>query len=80
MFTNIKVSNIKGLQECSLLDLGKINVICGKNNSGKSTLLEGIDKHRAVGKKFEWYFPSMFANALSVNHTLWTIIAGEKFP
>lgn len=37
MFRDIKVSNVKGLQECTLLNLGKINVICGKNNSGKST-------------------------------------------
>jgi hypothetical protein len=52
MFEHLQVFNIKGLQECTLLDLGKINVVCGKNNSGKSTLLEGIDSpsNRAFGK------------------------------
>ena len=53
MFKNIRVLNIKGLKEAELLNLGKINVICGKNNSGKSTLLEGIDTHRIQGKTFE---------------------------
>lgn len=54
MFTNIKVSNIRGLTECTLLNLGKINVICGKNNSGKSTLLEGINGgHKGSGKRFK---------------------------
>jgi hypothetical protein len=54
MFEHLRVFNIKGLKECTLLDLGKINVICGRNNSGKSTLLEGINdiNHSAYGKKF----------------------------
>jgi AAA15 family ATPase/GTPase len=30
------------LDECELKNLGKINVICGKNNSGKSTILQAI--------------------------------------
>jgi len=53
MFECLKVFNIKGLQECTLLDLGKINVVCGKNNSGKSTLLEGVNSpsNRALGKR-----------------------------
>lgn len=55
MLKYLRVSNIKGLKECTLLDLGKINVICGKNNSGKSTLLEGIhtSESMAYGKRFE---------------------------
>lgn len=43
MFEHLKVFNHKGLKECTLLNLGRINVICGRNNSGKSTLLEGIN-------------------------------------
>lgn len=42
MFQHLKLYGIKALTEAVLLDLGKVNVICGRNNSGKSTLLECI--------------------------------------
>src|SRR5882724_10789811 len=41
-FTYLKLENHKGLNECLLRDLGKINIICGRNNNGKSTLLEAV--------------------------------------
>lgn len=43
-FTNLRLGTHKALEDCLLQDLGKINIICGKNNSGKSTLLEAITK------------------------------------
>jgi AAA15 family ATPase/GTPase len=51
MIKYLKISNIKALNECVLSNLGKINIICGKNNSGKTTLLEGINNsaHRFTG-------------------------------
>ncbi len=54
MIDYMRVSEIKGIRECQLADLGKINIVCGKNNSGKSTLLEGINspQNRAVGMEF----------------------------
>ncbi len=53
MFDHLRITNIKGLKECTLSDLGRVNVICGKNNSGKSTLLEGIasTEHSVLGRK-----------------------------
>ena len=46
MFQFIKVIKIKGITEpIELTELGKINIVCGKNNSGKTTLLEGINNH-----------------------------------
>jgi predicted ATP-dependent endonuclease of OLD family len=43
MFSEIIMSQpYKGMKQCTLSGLGKINVVCGKNNSGKSTILEGI--------------------------------------
>lgn len=42
MFENLAVAQNKGLKKCILEDLGTINVICGRNNSGKSSLLESI--------------------------------------
>ena len=44
MIENIRLKPHKGLKGCDLLALGRINVVCGKNNSGKSTLLEVISR------------------------------------
>lgn len=54
MFTNLKIIPNKALSETLLLNLGKINVICGKNNSGKSRLLESIydDSKTVLGLSF----------------------------
>ena len=49
-FTHLKIGAYKALRDCQLKDLGKINVICGKNNSGKSTLLEAISEKAAPGR------------------------------
>ena len=53
MIEAIELVNHKALAKCKLDDLGQINVICGKNNNGKSTLLEAIDskENRSVGRK-----------------------------
>jgi AAA15 family ATPase/GTPase len=43
MFTNLHLGQHKGLTSGWLRNLGRINIICGKNNSGKSTVLEAIN-------------------------------------
>ena len=40
---HIKLKAHKGLKEVTLLRLEKINVICGPNNSGKTTVLECVE-------------------------------------
>src|SRR5215471_13451637 len=52
MFENLKLFQLKGLKGCELSELSQINVICGKNNSGKSTVLEAINSpaNRTHGK------------------------------
>lgn len=54
MFENLRVFGLNGLIECELTNLGQLNVICGKNNSGKSTILEIINSasQRVHGKLF----------------------------
>jgi len=42
MFDSIDIKNYRNLKELRLSSLGRINLITGKNNTGKSTLLEAI--------------------------------------
>lgn len=49
MFQYLKVKNHKGISEVCLSDLGHINIICGKNNSGKSSILEALNNYNNVG-------------------------------
>jgi len=40
MLQHIKIQNFKGIKSCKVKDLRKINLFIGKNDSGKSTILE----------------------------------------
>lgn len=44
MYAAVAVRNHKGLQATRLTGLGHINIICGRNNSGKTTVLEALAK------------------------------------
>ncbi|MGW6291075.1 AAA family ATPase, partial [Streptomyces sp. NPDC055107] len=44
MYRYIRVRNHKGIRDVSLSSLGQLNIICGKNNSGKTSILEAIMK------------------------------------
>jgi energy-coupling factor transporter ATP-binding protein EcfA2 len=54
-FEHLRLKEHKGLKQATLLDLRKINVVCGPNNSGKTTVLECIanDKRHAMGKALD---------------------------
>jgi AAA15 family ATPase/GTPase len=59
MLKYIKIKNHKALKEAQLSEVGNINIICGKNNSGKTTILEALidDKCYSLGKAvddIEW--------------------------
>ena len=42
MIEYLNIKNHKALKHANIIDLGKINIICGKNNSGKTTILEAL--------------------------------------
>jgi AAA domain, putative AbiEii toxin, Type IV TA system len=42
MFRSITFKNFRGFQHLSLKDLGRVNLITGKNNAGKTAILEGL--------------------------------------
>jgi ABC-type multidrug transport system ATPase subunit len=46
MFKHFKIINVSGSTEINLLNLGRINVFCGRNNSGKSTILRAINDEK----------------------------------
>jgi energy-coupling factor transporter ATP-binding protein EcfA2 len=46
---HIRIIDSGAIRQCDLLDLGQFNVICGKNNSGKTTLLKAmIDPNKGL--------------------------------
>ena len=49
MHKHLLTSLLRGREPQLLTDLGQINVIAGKNNSGKSTLLEALALNVDVG-------------------------------
>lgn len=65
MIEYIKLKNHKGIDSLELKELGHINVICGKNNSGKTTILEAINEktHYGVGKIIDENIINLFRSA-----------------
>lgn len=54
MIIDIKLLKYRGIKEIEIRALGQTNVICGKNSSGKSTVLEALndDMHNSQGATF----------------------------
>ncbi len=52
MIEYLSAKNHKALKYAQLNELGRINIICGRNNSGKTSLLEALcaDKKYGIGK------------------------------
>ncbi|WP_245612402.1 AAA family ATPase [Palaeococcus ferrophilus] len=42
MITSLRIENFRGIEKLKLNNLGQINVIAGKNNAGKSSVLEAL--------------------------------------
>ncbi len=42
MISFLKIKNYRGIKSCTIGDLKKVNVFIGRNNSGKSLLLESL--------------------------------------
>lgn len=42
MITSLQIENFRGIKKLNLSNLGQINVIAGKNNAGKSSVLEAL--------------------------------------
>ena len=42
MLSNLEIKNFKGIKEGTIGDLAQVNVLVGRNNSGKSTVLDAL--------------------------------------
>lgn len=66
MFQSLEIQNFRGFGKLALGDLGRVNLIVGKNNTGKTSLLEAITLLANPAKLTN--LPSLFrANAGSVD-------------
>jgi AAA15 family ATPase/GTPase/5S rRNA maturation endonuclease (ribonuclease M5) len=54
MLSKIKIENFKGIKYCEISDLGKVNVFVGRNNSGKSSILDALCLIRSA------FYPKLF--------------------
>jgi hypothetical protein len=49
MIRSVKIEGYRGLKEFSLSELGRINLIVGKNSAGKTSVLEAVELFAAKG-------------------------------
>ena len=46
--TNLKIQNFRLLKDVEIQQLGRVNLIVGKNNAGKSSVLEALRIYEAL--------------------------------
>jgi predicted ATP-dependent endonuclease of OLD family len=51
---NLQINSFRGLKRLNLSDLGWVNILVGKNNSGKTTILEAISIACNPLDPFQW--------------------------
>ncbi|BCL36053.1 AAA family ATPase [Nostoc sp. MS1] len=66
MLKSVKIENFRGFQSFELQQLGRVNLLVGKNNTGKTSILEAIQLlcsrnnleplRQAMTKRGEFYF------------------------
>ena len=50
----LHIHQFRGLLDLHLQDLGQVNVLVGRNNSGKTTILEAISTFARPLRPLEW--------------------------
>ncbi len=72
MIENLDIKNMKAFKSLSVSDFGKFNLIVGKNNCGKTTLLENIFLITAPSNSTLPIKISNFRNIAFVDESYWT--------
>lgn len=55
MLNSLEIKNYRNLKHLQIQKLGRVNLIVGKNNTGKTSVLEAISIHQQKGE-LEWIF------------------------
>ncbi len=71
LYSSIRIDGYRGLESFELTDLGRINLLVGENNSGKTSILECIELLQTVGN------PAVLQSILS-RRGEWGYDAGEE--
>lgn len=76
--SNLKLYSLKALKKGRIENLGKINIFCGKNNSGKTTLLEALYQieNNFLGELITEDKLKVFENAWNANAQNWRFEIG----
>ncbi|WP_238527204.1 AAA family ATPase [Saccharolobus islandicus] len=53
MINGLEIQNFRGIKYCKLEDLSQVNILVGRNNSGKSTILEAIYFISSLGENYD---------------------------
>lgn len=48
MYTHFRIQNFKSFRDLAFDDLARVNLIAGKNNTGKTSVLEAIALHSGL--------------------------------
>ncbi len=49
LLDSLKIQNFRALEDLEITQLGRVNLIVGKNNAGKSSILEAIEIYASLG-------------------------------
>ena len=79
MYSSIQISGYRGLDSFTMDGLGRVNLLVGKNNCGKTSILECIELLRSAGNRYalssvlgrrgEWGYSSEDDRGLTVDVT-----------
>ena len=75
MLTRIKIENFKGIKYCEISDLGKVNVFVGRNNSGKSSILDAVCLLRSAfnPKLFNEPVPNLLLRRKAIERSMYML-------
>jgi len=84
MLQSLKIEGFRGFQNFEMANLGRINLLVGKNNSGKTSILEAIQFLYAQNNKYLGKINYILASKIvqhffNVSEEALSVFIGAKF-